>query len=95
MKIHIKGSGGKSNKTAKGNAFEMVGPGETKTPLDFNGEGTVTGIWMTENISPAMLSSLCLQMFWESETKPAVNVPMGDFFLHNLGKKIPFQTALF
>jgi hypothetical protein len=91
----IKGSGGKTNKTAKGNAFEMVQPGETKTLLDIDGEGTIQRIWMTVNQSPVMLRSLRLQMFWEGERKPAVDVPMGDFFLHNLGKSIPFQTALF
>lgn len=91
----LKGNGGKTNKTAKGNAFEMVQPGETKTLLDINGEGTITRIWMTVNISPVMLRSLRLQMFWEGESKPAVDVPMGDFFLHNLGKTIPFQTAMF
>ncbi|CAN5455460.1 hypothetical protein BH10BAC3_BH10BAC3_24570 [soil metagenome] len=75
----IKGSVGKTNKTAKGNAFEMVQPGETKTLLDINGEGTVRRIWMTVNISPVMLRSLRLQMFWEGEEKPAVDVPIGDF----------------
>ncbi len=91
----VKGGGGKTNKTAKGNAFEMIQPGQTKPLLDINGEGTVTRIWMTVNISPVMLRSLRLQMFWEGESKPAVDVPMGDFFLHNLGKTVPFQTALF
>ena len=35
----IKGNGGKTNKTAKGNAYEPVQPGETKTLLNINGEG--------------------------------------------------------
>jgi hypothetical protein len=34
-------------------------------------------------------------MFWDGEPKPAVDVPMGDFFCNNLGKKIAFQSALF
>ena len=67
----IKGSGGKTNKTAKGNAFEFIKPGETKTLLDINGEGTITRTWMTVNISPIMLRSLRLQMFWEGENNPA------------------------
>jgi hypothetical protein len=32
---------GKTNKTAKGNAFEMVKPGETKLLLDINGPGMI------------------------------------------------------
>lgn len=91
----IKGNGGRSNKTAKGNAFEDILPGQTKTLLDLDGEGTVTRIWLTVNQNPVLLRSLRLQMFWEGATKPAVDVPLGDFFLHNLGKRIPFETALF
>ena len=32
----IKGQGGKTNKTAKGNAFEFIKAGETKTLLNIN-----------------------------------------------------------
>jgi hypothetical protein len=34
-------------------------------------------------------------MFWEGETKPAVDVPMGDFCVFNLGKDAPFQSEFF
>ena len=91
----IKGNGGKTNKTAKGNAFELINPGEEKTLLDVTGEGTIRRIWMTIDRSPLKLRSLRLQMFWEGESKPAVDVPMGDFFVYNLGTSIAFQSALF
>ncbi len=91
----VKGNGGKTNKTAKGNAFEWMQPGETKTLLNVNGEGTVQRIWLTIDQNPVKLRSLRLQMFWDGETKPAVDVPLGDFFCNNLGKKIAFQSALF
>src|SRR6476646_7771304 len=91
----VKGNGGKTNKTAKGNAFETVKEGETKTLLDIDGQGIVQRIWLTVNRSPIILRSLHLQMFWDGETKPAVDVPMGDFFVFNLGKDTPFQSELF
>ena len=91
----IKGNGGKTNKTAKGNAFETINPGETKTLLNINGEGSIRRIWMTIDQSPVKLRSLRLQMFWDGETKPAVDVPMGDFFGFNLGKPVAFQSAVF
>ena len=91
----VKGNGGKTNKTAKGNAFETLKEGETKTLLDVNGQGIVQRIWLTVNRSPMMLRSLRLKMFWDGETKPAVDVPMGDFFVFNLGKDAPFQSELF
>ncbi|MEO8764480.1 MAG: glycoside hydrolase family 172 protein [Ginsengibacter sp.] len=91
----LKGNGGKTNKTAKGSAFEPIIPGETKTLLKVNGEGTIRRIWMTIDQSPVKLRSLRLQMFWDGESKPAVDVPMGDFFGFNLGKPVAFQSALF
>ena len=36
-----KGNGGKTNKTAKGNAFETITEGQTKTLLDINGQGII------------------------------------------------------
>jgi hypothetical protein len=91
----VKGNGGKTNKTAKGNAFETIREGETKTLLDVNGQGIIQRIWLTVNRTPVMLRSLRLKMFWDSETKPAVDVPMGDFFVFNLGKDAPFQSEFF
>lgn len=91
----IKGSGGKTNKTAKGNAFEWMQPGETKTLLDIQGEGMIQRIWLTIDKNPVKLRSLRLQMLWDGENKPAVDVPMGDFFVYNLGQGVAFQSALF
>jgi len=47
----VKGGGGKTNKTAKGNAFETIKEGETKTLLDVNGQGIVQRIWLTDHLS--------------------------------------------
>ena len=91
----LKGQGGKTNKTAKGNAFEFIKAGETKTLLNIKGQGTIQRIWLTIDQTPLKLRSLRLQMFWDGGTKPAVDVPMGDFFGYNVGKPIAFQSALF
>ena len=91
----IKGNGGKTNKTAKGNAFENMEPGEIKKLLDIKGEGTIQRIWLTIDHNPVKLRSLRLQFFWDGSNKPAVDVPLGDFFGYNLGKQIAFQSALF
>src|SRR4030095_8169918 len=57
----VKGQGGKTNKTAKGRAFEVIKPGETKTLLNVNGEGIIQRIWLTINQSPVKLRSLRFQ----------------------------------
>src|SRR5947207_15252098 len=52
----VKGAGGKTNKTAKGNAFETVKPGESKTLIDIKNAGIIQRIWITVNQNPVMLS---------------------------------------
>jgi len=91
----LKGDGGKTNKTAKGNAFEFMEAGETKNLLDVKGEGTIQRIWLTIDHSPLKLRSLRLQFYWDASAKPAVDVPLGDFFVYNLGKQVAFESALF
>ena len=91
----IKGDGGKTNKTAKGNAFEFIEAGQTKNLLEIKGEGTIQRIWLTIDHSALKLRSLRLQFFWEDNKKPAVDVPLGDFFVYNLGKQVAFESALF
>src|SRR4051812_33495776 len=90
-----KGQGGKTNKTAKGNAFEWMYPGQSKVLLDIKEQGIIQRIWLTINQSPALLRSLRLQMFWDGNSKAAVDVPLGDFFVSNLGRTTAFQSALF
>jgi hypothetical protein len=91
----VKGAGGKTNKTAKGNAFEILKPGESKVLLNISDEGVIQRMWFTVDQNPVMLRSLRLQMFWDGEQKPAVDVPFGDFFGSNLGRKVAYQSALF
>lgn len=90
-----KGQGGKTNKTGKGRAFEFMKAGETKTLLNIRGEGIIQRIWMTIDQNPVKLRSLRLQIFWDQSEKPAVDVPMGDFFGYNLGKKVAFENIFF
>src|SRR5688572_33026293 len=42
----LKGKGGQTNKTAKGNAFEWIQSNETKTLLDIKGQGLIQRIWL-------------------------------------------------
>lgn len=91
-----KGAGGKANKGAKGHAYDRVLSGETVTLLDMEGAGIIRRIWMTINHrDPEMLRSLRIDMFWDGAEKPAVSVPFGDFFGVGLGRRVPFESALF
>lgn len=92
----VKGAGGQTNKTAKGNAFERLQPGETKMLLDVKGAGVIQRMWFTvRDRDPRTLRSMRLRMYWDGDNKPAVDVPFGDFFVANLGKTPVFESALF
>lgn len=92
----LKGVGGQENKGAKGHPADILLPSQSKVLLDIQGAGSIQRIWMTlRDRSPKMLRSLKITMYWDSETKPAVSVPLGDFFGIGLGRTTPFQNALF
>src|SRR5437899_2752843 len=87
----LKGGGGKTNHGAKGNAFEPLNAGESKILLNVNAAGIVQRIWVTiGDRSPAILRALRLRMYWDGAAKPAVDVPLGDFFCAGLGRPVAF-----
>ena len=91
-----KGGGGVENKGAKGRPSIWVNPGDTVTLMDYAGCGTIHRIWMTViERSPVALRSLSIQMFWDHAKKPAVSVPLSDFFGVSLGRMAAFESALF
>lgn len=95
-KSGAKGEGGKENKGAKGHAFHMIAAGESMTLLDMEGSGSIRRIWFTfSDRSPEMLRSLVINMYWENNEQPAVSAPVGDFFGVGLGRRLPFESALF
>ena len=92
----MKGAGGKENNMAKGHPWDSIPSGTSFSLLDIKGQGIINRIWITiDDRTPEMLRSLKLEMFWDGETKPAVSVPIGDFFGNALGKTTAFQNALF
>jgi hypothetical protein len=92
----VKGAGGKSNHSAKGNAFESLNAGKSKTLLEVEGAGIIQRLWFTlQDRTPEMMRSLRLRIYWDGESKPAADVPFGDFFGYGLSKVVKFETALF
>ena len=92
----VRSSGGKTNFSAKGNAFESIKAGASKTLLDISGPGTIQRMWFTlQDRSPKMLRSIRLRIFWDNESEPAVDVPLGDFFGFGLSKITKMENYLF
>ncbi len=61
--------------------FIWIQPGERATLLNARGPGCITHIWMTSACKERFaLRKLVLRMWWDDETQPSVEVPLGDFF---------------
>jgi hypothetical protein len=61
----------------KVNPYIRIKPGETCTLADIEGPGAIQHIWMT----PAgKWRYNILRIYWDGETEPSVEVPVGDFF---------------
>lgn len=92
----LKGQAAQENRGAKGHAFDSVGAGETVTLMETGESGVVRRIWMTvSDRTEAALRALVLRMYWDGETRPAVECPLADFHGHGLAALTPFENELF
>lgn len=72
-----------------------VDPGQSATVLDVSGAGVVTHVWFTISSPDRMhLKNLVLRAWWDGESSPSVEVPIGDFFALGLGEYFTYQSAL-
>ncbi|UWZ83042.1 glycoside hydrolase family 172 protein [Occallatibacter riparius] len=94
----------RSYKTRRSSSWDRTGgngdsvpvmPGKTVTLLDEKGAGVITHIWFTINSEdPHHLKNLVLRMWWDGESSPSVEVPIGDFYGLTLGEYFTYQSAL-
>jgi hypothetical protein len=79
-----------------GNAdYRKIAPGETLTVLDADGPATLTHVWFTlSSPEAAHLKKLVLRMYWDRETRPSVETPLGDFFGLGLGDYYTWESEL-
>ena len=85
--------------TSGGNAdFRPIAPGGT-LDIDLDGPGEISHIWFTIAArDPRHLKAVVLRIFWDGETTPSVETPVGDFFGLGLGdyhlwSSAPLQVA--
>ncbi len=92
-----KGAAAKLNKGAKGAAFVNVLAGDKLVMMDVKGAGIIHRMWISGTIprSEEQRRMIKIEMFWDGSSKPAVSVPIGDFFGMGLGLATPFENALF
>ncbi len=90
--------------TAKASSYDRTGgnddsfriePGATQVLMDVEGPGMISHIWFTINAPDEKhLKKLILRMYWDGESEPSVETPVGDFFGLNLGEYFMYQSAL-
>jgi hypothetical protein len=92
-----RGTGGKMCHGRKGFASIFLQAGKRFVLAEEkNTSGVIRRIWMTvSDFTPKMLRSIRLDFYWDGCSKPAVSVPLGDFFGIGLGRTVSFQSALF
>ncbi len=73
----------------KENPFFVIQPGQTLTLAEIKGAGAIQHIWMTPT-GDWRLS--ILRMYWDDESTPSVEVPVGDFFAQGWGRYAPITS---
>ncbi len=61
----------------KVNPYVRIQPGETFTMAEIDGMGAIQHIWMTPT---GKWRFSILRIYWDNETEPSVECPVGDFF---------------
>jgi D-arabinan exo alpha-(1,3)/(1,5)-arabinofuranosidase (non-reducing end) len=71
-----------------------IDPGATLTLLDEPGPGVLTHIWLTiSSPDKRHLKQLVLRIYWDGESSPSVETPVGDFFGLGLGDYYLYQSV--
>ena len=68
------------DKTGDNRDFLSIEPGETVTLAQIKGPGIIHHIWVTISAEPFYGKKIMLRMYWDDETDPSVEAPIGDFF---------------
>jgi Protein of unknown function (DUF2961) len=71
-----------------------VKAGETRTIGDVQGPGVITHMWFTiATPEHYHLKKIVLRMYWDGESSPAVEAPIGDFFGLGLGEYFLYESG--
>jgi hypothetical protein len=66
-----------------------IDPGQTFTLADISGSGAIQQIWMTPT---GNWRYSILRVYWDDQTQPSVECPVGDFFACGWGKFAPVSS---
>lgn len=73
--------------------YREIDPGQSLTLLDEIGPGEISHVWITINSSESYhLKKLVLRMYWDGESEPSVEAPVGDFFGLGNGEHFMYES---
>lgn len=78
----------------KGDPVRHVQAGETITIADIKGPGMIRHIWLTTHQKPSLLRGVILRFYWDDQTHPSIEAPIGDFFGFAHGQTPAFESAV-
>jgi len=67
-----------------------IAPKQTVTLAEITGSGAIQQIWLT--VHPTYWRKLVIRFYWDGETAPSVEVPLGDFFCNGWGVRCNVQS---
>lgn len=73
----------------KVNPYVRIQPGETFTMAEIEGPGAIQHIWMTPT---GNWRFSILRIYWDDETEPSVECPVGDFFCMGWNEYAPLNS---
>ena len=83
------------DRTGGNDDWVAVEAGASATVLDVKGPGVINHIWFTINSADQMhLKNLVLRAWWDGESSPSIEAPIGDFYGLGLGEYVVYQSAL-
>lgn len=82
-----------------------IAPGENRVLAEIEGPGKIVHFWTTifsrwgledtRPCDPLTLRKVVLRFYWDDETEPSVEVPLGDFFGLGHARAYTYQCAFF
>jgi hypothetical protein len=76
-----------------GNWKQPVKAGETRTLAELQGPAVISHIWITIATPERWhLKKIVLRMYWDGESQPSVEAPVGDFFGLGLGEYFLYEA---
>jgi D-arabinan exo alpha-(1,3)/(1,5)-arabinofuranosidase (non-reducing end) len=82
------------DRTGGNDDYRPLAPGDTLTLLDESGPGEISHVWITiADDERFHLKKMVLRMYWDGESSPSVEAPVGDFFGLGLGDYFLYQSV--